>query len=291
MRARYLKDEHESRVAYAVAGLCPNEKGWVRANCPLCETRIGKPDKRRSFGLHVHSLRFECYRCGCSGRLSAGFEEYADVTFETAADAPPLFDPPESYVSLADGDGLTSFMLRPARDYLASRPTVLSREVLRMAQIGACLSGWFADRIIIPVLGEQGEWRWFAGRSWLKTAERKYLYPKGGRAGVLFNHAALLEKTDEPVLVVEGQFDALAHWPHAVAVLGKPNAAHIEALASCHRPVVVALDGDAWDDSWSFANKLKLRGQRAAAIRLAPLVDPDQIPTDELLDAARRSLA
>lgn len=287
---RYLRDEHEARVVHAVSGLAPNEKGWVRANCPLCETRIGKPDKRRSMGVHVQRKWFECYRCSASGKLSSGFEEYADVKFETAEDMPVLFDPPESYVEMVSSEARGSVLLEPAFAYLAGRPTQLARSVLAAAQIGACLAGHFADRIILPVLGEHGEWRWFAGRSWHASAERKYLYPKGGRAGVLYNHAALLEETDDPVLVVEGQFDALAHWPHAVAVLGKPNPSHLDALASCRRPVVVALDGDAWDDSWSLANKLKLRGQRASAVRFAPTIDPDQVGTDELLDAARRSL-
>ncbi len=291
--SRWLKDEYEELVAAAVAGARPSETGWVRGHCPLCELRIGKADKRQSFGLSVTTFRFECYRCGATGRLSKPLDELSG--FELAggeAPAPPtVIDPPEGFYSLSEEPGASALVLEEAREYLASRPKPLTPQLLRESGIGACVSGYWASRVIIPVFDLAGDWAWFVSRSYAPDAEKKYLYPKGGRRGVLYNHVALLEETERPLLVVEGCFDALAHWPDAVAVLGKPSHVHIEALATAPRPVVFALDGDAWEEAWGLCLKLRARSQRCAYVKLAPGVDPDEIPTETLMAAAHEALS
>jgi hypothetical protein len=300
-RRRFLKDEYEELLASAAHGLRPSEAGWLRLNCPLCELRVGKGDKKRSMGLSVTSFRFECYRCGATGRLSKPLDEF--VGFEVAGVAPgappPTVDEPEGYMPLAEEPARSALVFEDARDYLAGlaaphrakpRPKPIPEWLIKEAGIGAVASGYWAHRIIMPIFDLAGEWANFSSRSYLADVEKAYLYPKGGRRGVLYNHVALLEETDTPVLVVEGCFDALAHWPHAVAVLGKPTHQHVEALATCQRPVVFALDGDAWEEAWALTLKLRARGQRAAYVKLAPRVDPDEIPTDTLLDVAREAL-
>ena len=101
----------------------------------------------------------------------------------------------------------------------------------------------------MPVLTSAGAWRGWVARACDSRASRKYLNAPGmslGGVGALFNEAALAEVTDEPALVVEGPFDALAYWPQAVAVLGKPTEPQMLTLLRAVRPVVVVLDGDAW---------------------------------------------
>jgi hypothetical protein len=191
---------------------------------------------------------------------------------------------------LLDGEAASSLRLAPAFEYLERRRG-LARELIEEAGIGACVSGYWSGRIIIPTLApDTGEWMWYVGREWFDGGEKPYLYPKGGRAGVLYNHSALLVETETPVLVVEGCLDALACWPDAVAVLGKPNPSQIDALVATRRPVCVVLDGDAYDDGWALAMKLRLEGQRAGSVRLPPRVDPDEVDAGALWDAVARAL-
>ncbi len=302
-RRRYLKDEYEELLASAAHGKRPSETGWLRMNCPLCELRVGKGDRRQSLGLSVTTFRFECYRCGATGRLSRPLDEFSGFSVDAAAQAPPtVVDPPEGFYPLGEEPGSTAASLAEARAYLAGlpserghagRPVPISPSLLVESGIGACVSGYWANRVVIPIFDLVGDWANFSTRilpDFEEGCDKKYLYPKGGRRSILYNHVALLEETDTPVFVVEGCFDALAHWPQSVAVLGKPTPTHLEALAAAPRPVVFVLDGDAWEEAWVMTLKLRARGQHAAYVKLAPGVDPDEVPGDVLMAAALEAL-
>lgn len=277
----------DALVHDAVRGRRPNSKGWIRANCPLCDLRIGKADRKSSFGYHFKG-RYECYRCGASGRVRSRDED-ADFEAEEPSAERVAIEPPEGFTPLGHGDGLTAWSLEPAREYLRGRG--LSLDTVRAVGIGACAHGRMAGRVVIPVLAEDGAWLWYVGRAWQKKAERSYLYPKGDRRGVMFNHAALHVKTDTPAMIVEGCFDAIACHPDGVAVLGKPTDDNVEAFATAGRPIAMVLDGDAWVEGWTIAYRLRLAGQRAGNVLLPPRVDPDEVPLAELRAACVAAIA
>jgi len=91
-------------------------------------------------------------------------------------------------------------------------------------------------------------------------------------------------------MVVEGVFDALALYPNAVAVLGKASEAQMEALQESKRPVVIVLDGDAWQEGWAMAARLKFKGQRAGSVRLPPKLDPDEVDPAWLQEEVKKAL-
>jgi DNA primase len=95
---------------------------------------------------------------------------------------------------------------------------------------------------------------------------------------------------EAPLFIVEGAFDALALWPDGLALLGKPSPPQIELLVECSRPVVVVLDGDAWEEGWALAQRIRFRGKRAGSIRLPPCTDPDEVPRQWLDEEAERCL-
>lgn len=263
--------------------------GWYRANCPFCETLLGKADRKACFAIRPDSGHYGCFRCGTKGRLRVAGADDAPYEKPAQPEAIPQIQPPEDFTLLAEGPGLTADSLKPARKYLLKRG--LTRELAAEARIGGCATGYYGGRVVVPVLSPEGEWWGWVARAWVKQAEVPYLYPRGmARGRTLYNHAALHVETDVPLLVVEGVFDALAYWPDAVAVLGKPSEDQFYALAAARRPVCVVLDGDAWDEGWTFAMKLRLEGQRAGAVRLGPRIDPDEVDKGWLRDEARRSV-
>lgn len=273
-------------IASLVAGRSPGRSGWVRVNCPLCVVRTGKGDSRQSMGVSFASGWWHCFRCGSRGKLEGSFDEQPH---EHDSDEPAPIEPPEGFIELF-GVGETAVSLRPARDYVL-RTRKVDPETARAAGIGACMKGKFAGRVVVPIRGEEGEWLWYVGRRWAAKCERPYLYPCGSRRGLLYNAGALRAQTDEPVLVVEGVFDAIAHWPNAVAVLGKPTDDHLEALAAATRPVVVFLDGDAADEALALAYRLHLAGQRVGVVQPWARVDPDELSRDEVRQLAREAIA
>lgn len=279
------------RVQYAVRGKSPTAKGWIRCNCPMCEFKLASPDRKRSFGYNVATRRYECYRCGSAGRLPEWRDEWADFVPPPALayDAPrDIMPTPDGFYPLAGEVAAGSVSLAAAVEYVLGRGLPMS--LVEEAGIGACVTGRMSGRVVVPLLNEQREWLWYVGRVWRKKAPMAYLYPTGDRRGLMYNYQALHVRTDEPVLVVEGAFDALACWPDAVAVLGKPTPENVDGLAAARRPVVVVLDGDAHDEAWALAAQLRLEGQDAGSVRLPPRVDPDEVPRDVLRLAAQAAL-
>lgn len=259
--------------------------GWRRGSCPYCEA-AGHRDRKASFGV-APSGYFSCFRCGVRGWVEdRDLDVWGSGTVQRdIKPEKPKMGPPDGFEPIWDEDTWEADCFRAARRYLVSRG--IDREFAQEVGIGAVLDGRYHHRVIIPVLGLGGEWVGWVGRIWRKKAERPYTYPEGSwRAESLFNHAALRVETDVPVFAVEGAFDSLALWPDSVAMLGTPSAWQIEALAEARRPVVVAMDGDAWRGGRALALQLMRRGARAGSIVLPPGADPDELPRAALDRAA-----
>jgi hypothetical protein len=267
----------------AVIGRTPNATGWVRINCPVCQSRKGTPDRRVSFGYRPKTGGFKCFRCGVRGRMEGDgyvLPEVADA--EQPPDEVDLTARADFY-PLWDRNGWTSLSLAPAREYMLNRG--ITREHMRRADVHAAVGGKYADRVIVPHKDRTDRWWGFTSRLIFnppKDGPPKVLYPKGMDRSRMYNDQALDLVTDTPVLLVEGCLDAIWYLPDAVAALGKPTAAHFGALELCRRPLVICLDGDAWEEGRALAKRLQLRGVAAASVRLPPTEDPQSIDPDWL---------
>ena len=223
--------------------------------------------------------------------LNANHDGFEDVELEESEGAPARICAPDEYQELFQGDGQEAAGFAPAREYLRGRG-LGDEHLWRVAGLGACAWGYYAKRVVVPIFSLAGAWAGFVARSWTKVSEMPYLYPRGmDRRALLYNHAALLKETDEPVLVVEGVFDSLAYWPDAVALLGKPSREQVIALAAAKRPVAVCLDGDAHEEGRQLAMVLELEGQRAGSVKLPPRVDPDEVDKEWLRSEARSAVS
>lgn len=288
-------------IASAVAGKPVTKKGYVRCACPLCELREGSPDRKRSFGLNVSSLWYECYRCGVVGRMDTRPEDFEGLELEDRPEVEGIDGPPDGFLYLDEEPAYSSRCFAPAWDYLLGDTPLgrgLTEEQVSRAAIGVCTWGKFQGRVVVPVFDTEGKWAWYVGRAWTKKAEKPYLYPSGGRRGILYNHGAILVETDAPVLMVEGAFDAIPYRAadgaddvDACAYLGKPTEFHLLALEDAKRPIVHVLDGDAHAEAWAITMRLRLAGKQAGTVRLPPRIDPDEVDRERLLDCAWRSLS
>lgn len=290
--------------------------GWIRTNCPFCPTKTGKEDHKQSIGLNTETGGYNCFKCGTSGQIPEHLRD--EIPYMPAAQGVKIEKPPvalpDQFFPLYAGPHANADWLEPARLYVRSRGSSrpeggLPDFVAEEAFLGAAVSGWLRDRIIVPILDyshpepwDMRTWKGWVSRDysvwWAKQCgkdppdvQRPYLYPKNmDREGLLYNEPALWVSSSDPVFVVEGTLDVLALWPDAVAVLGKPLESQISKLLAAQRPVVVALDGDAWEEGWMLALRLRFQGQRAGALRFAPKVDPDEVSRPLLDRAARVSL-
>lgn len=268
----------------AVAGSYASSDGERRGHCPFCPERQGSEDRHKSLSVNLGRGAFYCHRCGAKGRFSSADEELEEPGLQILA-----VEPPPEFVSLCSPDGMQSWSLAPAREFLLDRG--LAPEAWEAGGIGACASGFLAGRVVVPIRDSADKpWRGWVGRSWVKDpAGSKYLYAKGmQRAEVLYNADALDLVTSEPVLVVEGVLDAISvGLGCSVAVLGKTSAPQVELLLAANRPVAIVFDGDAWRDGAELALRLQFEGLPAGSVRLPPKRDPDEVDKLALLAAAR----
>jgi hypothetical protein len=257
-----------------------------RVTCPRCvSSKTGRADY--SMSLEPDG-RFYCHRCASGGKLRNAPEPGASVP--ALQEAPRDVEPPEGYVPLGYEPGASAESLADARAYAARRGLPLDR--CRILQVGACLSGYYAGRIVVPVLGDEGEWLGYVTRDWTGRAAKPYLYGRGLVRDRFWNHTAVADaEAEEPLLVVEGVLDATHYWPDAVAMLGKLTTGQLNALSATVRPVALVFDGDAWREARAYAMELRgLHGRRAGWVRLPPRTDPDEVDHGWLREQARACL-
>lgn len=273
-----MSDEQDQLVLDAIGGRRPNGAGKIRAHCPFCAMVVGKVDRKACLEVNTNGGWWKCYRCDSSGRLRDMPFDLATVAKIVPEEERPIVSMPDGFVPLWKSEGKAAITTEPARRYLERRG--ISPEIVQAARIGACVRGHFAGRIVVPIY-KAGKLAGYVGRIWKKKGDRPYLYNAGfTRANTLYNEDALYVTTNEPILVVEGVFDTFPFWPDAVAILGKPSEPQIEMLLRARRPIAVVLDGDAHREGAALAMGLRLRGKLAVSLKLAPGLDPDEVPND-----------
>jgi hypothetical protein len=262
---------------------------WVRGSCSFCITRIGKEDLRRSFAVNAENGFFHCFRCGIKGNIGGEFEDVHQKPWRHVTEPVPI-KLPDEFIPLYTGDGMFAHVTKPARSYLLSRG--FGNKTWELARIGACIDGYFRQRIVVPIT-EANRVRGFVARDYTGCADMKYVYPKGmNRANMMFGESAFSATgSDDVLLVVEGVFDALPFVGNAVACLGKPTSMQVDLLKKSNRPLAIVLDGDAWEEGYALSQKLRLNGQRAGYVKLPAGEDPGSVDPCWLLDEAQKCVS
>ncbi len=160
---------------------------------------------------------------------------------------------PESGVNQPLGFALQH--LDPAHPYLVERG--LTPETVAEFGLGFCNKGSMTGRVVIPIHNAEGQLVAYAGR-WPGTPTgdtSKYRLPPGFKKSLeLFNlHRAIKADAGQPLIVVEGFFDAINLWQHGlkrvVALMGSTLSPAQEELIRRHTAtnsqVIVMLDEDA----------------------------------------------
>jgi len=209
-------------------------KGYFK--CWICDTR-GKNLYRivRKFGSYQQRQKW----LELEGRLDLNefeniFSEMNDVEEEHTIDLP------DEFISLCNKHLPRSS--KRALDYLYERG--LKKQDILYWKIGYCESGRYGGRIIIPSFNNNGDVNYFIARSYVGHT-RKYLNPPASK-DVIFNE--LYADWDEPVVLVEGVFDAIVAGYNAIPVLGstlRDTSKLFQAIAINDTPVYLALDEDA----------------------------------------------
>ena len=129
--------------------------------------------------------------------------------------------------------------------YLQNR-NITRGDIIRYG-IGYCDEGLYSNRVIVPSYNSDGELNYFVGRSIYKDG-MKYKNPPVSKDVIGFD---LFINWDEPIVLCEGVFDAIAIKRNAIPLFGKtvPKILMKKIYEKCVKSIYILLDRDAIKDS------------------------------------------
>jgi DNA primase len=260
-----------------ILGSYTQQKDEYLFHCPFCQ------HKKKKLSVNIATNKWKCWVCGSRGghilwllkKLSIpkdvlkqfrelfgeeDFRKYkatdVQVTLQLPPEYTPLWLPQKTYP------------YQHALSYLQVRGIGVE-DILRY-RIGYCETGLYAGRIIVPSYDATGHLNYFTARSFYEGG-MKYKNPPVSKNTVIFEN--MIDWT-EPVILVEGMFDAIALRQNAIPLMGKVISKQLEAalLTNGVREVIIFLDNDARLDAIALQHKLQ---QYNMTVRVVETLEKD----------------
>jgi DNA primase len=249
-------------------------------HCPFCNHRKPKLEIKITSDEKGHNP-WECWVCNTRGRtiksllrqLKIGKEEaIAVLKYVKKGDKITYHDLevvelPKEFQPLYSAS-TTSIIANKIRKYLYRRG--LTDNDFIKYNIGYCMTGDYGGRIIIPSYNENNQLNFFVGRSF-EDAFMKYKNPSASKDIIVFEN---MINWNQPIILVEGVFDAIAVKRNAVPILGKTLSKSLmkKLVSSKVQDIYIALDKDALKKALSYSEQFLSMGKR---VFLVDMVDKD----------------
>ena len=150
----------------------------------------------------------------------------------------------------------SSIIAKHSRVYLNNR-NVSNGDILRYG-IGYCEEGMYSNRVIVPSYNSDGELNYFVGRD-IYEGGFKYKNPPVSKDVIGFD---LFINWNEPIILCEGVFDAIAIKRNAIPLFGKtiPKSLKKKIYEKKVKEIYILLDKDAISDAIKITDDLMKNG-------------------------------
>ena len=252
-------------------------------HCPFCNHR--KPKLEINMATNEEGKNFwECWVCQTRGQsirsllkqLKTPQSQAADIlkylpkgTF-TEYNGLSIIELPKEYQPLHSASS-TSVVANIVKKYLYERG--LSDNDFIKYGIGYATTGDYGGRVIIPSYSGSNQLNFFVARTY-DGNYFKYKNPEASKDIIFFEN---LINWDQPIILCEGVFDAMAIRRNAIPILGKSISTSLykKILTSNVKDIYVALDTDARDKAIEIGEKFLNQGKRVFLVNL-----PDKDPSE-----------
>lgn len=230
-------------------------KGNRSFHCPFCQHRKPKLEIK-VVDSPDGSNPWQCWVCGTKGRTIRSLLKHLNLTRaeaesilqyvkrgeEQEESTKKIVRLPEEFESLELAPHSSVYANR-VRKYLYARG-LTDIDFVRYG-IGYCMSGKYADRVIIPSYDENNILNYFVARSLESKPYLKYINPDVNKSDIIVFEN--LVNWDEPIILCEGVFDAMAIRRNAIPLLGQniSQALMKKIITSSCPDIYITLDRDA----------------------------------------------
>jgi DNA primase len=250
-------------------------KGEHYFSCPFCHHH------KKKFAVNVLKNKWKCWVCGSRGNHLIGLFKKLDVSPAQIKELKKCLndDDIKSYVDTSDEvvelylpyefkplwKPVDSFEYKHAINYLKKRG-ISGYDIIRY-RMGYCESGQYGGRIIVPSYGVDGKLNYFIARAYHDT-NMKYKNPPVSKNVVVFEEQI---NWNEPIVLVEGVFDAISVRRNAIPMLGKflPKKLEVKLLENQVKTVYILLDDDARTEALQLEQKLKSFGMNVSQVSVS----------------------
>ena len=171
---------------------------------------------------------------------------------------------PAEYIPLWKTKNTPDF--RNAIAYLKKRGITIF-DILKY-RIGYCEAGDYSGKIVIPSYDCDGQLNYFVSRAFYSADKFKHKNPKVSKDIIGFD---LLINWNEPIILCEGAFDAIAVKRNAIPLFGKiiQPALQKKIIEKRVRDIYICLDADALRNALSIAERFMAEGLNVYFVELA----------------------
>jgi len=234
--------------------LATNEQGQNPWECWVCETK----------GRTIRSL---LYQLKIPKNQAAEILRYVPKGNDIEYKGISIIELPKELKLLKEASS-TSFLANKIKNYLYERGFT-DYDFIKY-NVGYCTSGEYGGRIIIPSYSESNQLNYFIARTY-ENAYNKYKNPEISKDIIFFENYI---NWNQPIILCEGVFDAIAIKRNAIPILGKSlsNTLIKKIISSSNKDIYVALDLDARNKALEISEQFLSYGKR---VFLVDLTDKD----------------
>lgn len=248
-----------------VLGPYTRQKDEALFQCPFCH------HSKKKLSVNLDSYKWKCWVCNSKGGHVIWLLKKLNVSKAQLQEARELFDDPhiKRYKeTTAEVELFLPKEYKPlwvnqktypylhALSYLKERG-IRTEDILRY-RIGYCEDGMYKNRVIIPSFDANNKLNYFIARSFYEDSY-KYKNPPVSKNVVVFEN---LINWNEPVILVEGMFDAISLRRNAIPLLGKRLSTNVEysLVSNGVKEVLIFLDEDARNEAIDIQHKISQYG-------------------------------
>ena len=248
LQAKHIIDEHLG------SSIQHRKDGEISYYCPFCNHY--KPKLQ----VNLNTQKWHCWVCDSKGQTISSLLKKSNAPTQTFQKIKEIYGEsrytskynasreivglPDDYQPLHINYNTPDY--KNALHYAINVRKLTAMDILRY-QVGYCEKGPYAGMLIIPSYNDCNMLNYYVGRSYY-NATISHKNPPVSKDVIGFENQI---NWKEPIIIVEGAFDAIATKRNAIPLFGKKILSSLRSkiLTEKVQKLYLALDGDAFRDS------------------------------------------